>query len=111
MAFKQIIVVPVQSAQITMNYSKLIVLLLLFTFEAIFAQPVFQVTLLEGTANVQRSNKKDWESLSLGDELYDNDIVETFFQTKIIMQYGEENAVVLSKDKCILDYPHVKSLW
>ena len=81
-----------------MKTSKHTALLLLFFLQAIVAQQNFQVTLLEGTANVQRSNKKNWESLALGDELYDNDIVETFFQTKIIMQYGEENAVVLGSN-------------
>lgn len=81
-----------------MKTSKITALLFLFFLQVTIAQPTFQVTLLEGTANVQRSNKKSWESISLGDELYDNDIVETFFQTKIIMQYGDQNAVVLGSN-------------
>ncbi len=79
-----------------------IFLALLFFGTSVFSQPSFQASLIEGTVNVQRAQKKSWESLALGDKLYDNDIIETFFQTKVILQYGEENAVVLGSNTRIL---------
>ncbi len=62
------------------------------------AQPTLKVTLLDGTAKVQRSQKKSWENLSLGDEINDNDIIETFFQTKTAFQFGVDNVLILGSN-------------
>jgi hypothetical protein len=74
-----------------------IVISLLF-FHLTGAQPTFKITLLDGTAKVQRSQKKSWENLSLGDEINDNDIVETFFQTKTAFQFGTDNTLILGSN-------------
>lgn len=68
----------------------------------IFAQPSFRVVMLEGTVKIQRSQKKTWENLGHNDEVNDKDIIETFFQTKLILQYGAENAIVIGSNSRIL---------
>ncbi len=62
------------------------------------SQPTFKITLIDGTAKVQRSQKKSWENIALGDEIDDNDIIETFFQTKTVLQFGAENVLILGSN-------------
>lgn len=67
------------------------------------AQPVFEVIALEGTAKVQRSSKQKWEKLDVGAKINDNDMVETFFQTKLSLQFGEKNLIIFgSNSKALL---------
>ncbi len=78
-------------------------------FHLVGAQPTFKITLLDGTAKVQRSQKKNWENLSLGDEINDNDIVETFFQTKTAFQFGADNTLILgSNTRALCNIKEVK---
>jgi hypothetical protein len=74
--------------------TSLFVIMLAYAFAA-RAQEQFKVTLLEGTAKVQRAQKRDWSKLSLGDQINDNDIVETFFQSRLIVEYGGGNMAIL----------------
>ncbi|MBD3391369.1 MAG: hypothetical protein GF418_04915 [Chitinivibrionales bacterium] len=71
---------------------------------AIQAQTALKVTLLEGSAKVQRSDTRTWDKLSMGDKINDNDIVETFFQAKLILNYGPANMIILgSNSKALLN--------
>lgn len=74
---------------------KIIPLLLLFLSAIISAQPSFEVISLTGTAKVQHSDKKVWEKLTSESKLFDNDLVETYFQTKLILGFGEKNITIL----------------
>lgn len=77
--------------------------LLLLSLTA-WAQPSFDIISLDGTARVQRSQKRAWEKLVIGGKLFDNDLVETYFQTKLIMQFGESNIVIIgSNSKALLN--------
>ncbi len=66
----------------------------LLLIAAVNSQESFQVTSLQGTAKVQRAQKRDWTKLSVGDQLNDNDIVETFFQSRLIIEYGSGDLVI-----------------
>lgn len=70
-----------------------------------FAQGLFfEVISIEGTGKVQRSQKREWEKITIGTKLFDNDLVETYFQTKMIMRFGENNIVILgSNSKALLN--------
>lgn len=86
----------------------LIYLVLLFSIHLTLAQPSFKITLLEGTAKAQRAQKKSWESTYLGDEINDNDIVETYFQTKVVFHYGVDNSIILgSNTRCLFNIKEV----
>ncbi|MBN1127367.1 MAG: hypothetical protein JXA71_00165, partial [Chitinispirillaceae bacterium] len=64
-----------------------------------FAQPAFVVTALEGPAKIQRSSKQKWEKLVVGSKVADNDMVETFFQTRLTLALGgRENAAVIGSN-------------
>ena len=64
----------------------------------------FQVVSADGTARVQRSQQRSWEKVGIGDKLFDNDLVETYFQTKLIMLFGGNNVVILgSNSKALLN--------
>lgn len=64
----------------------------------------FQVVSADGTARVQRSQQRSWEKVGIGDKLFDNDLLETFFQTKITMLFGVNNVVILgSNSKALLN--------
>lgn len=79
--------------------------LLLVLCMGIWAQGhFFEVISIEGTGKVQRSHKNEWEKISVGTKLYDNDLVETYFQTKMIMRFGQNNIVILgSNSKALLN--------
>ncbi|MBD3345700.1 MAG: hypothetical protein GF401_11625, partial [Chitinivibrionales bacterium] len=68
----------------------------------LMGQQSFEITHLEGNAKVQRSQKRSWEELTLGKELYDNDIVETFFQTRLILSFGDNNILILGSNSKLL---------
>jgi hypothetical protein len=64
-----------------------------------FSQAAFEITALEGTAKIQRSSKQKWEKLSVGSKIGDNDMVETFFQTKLTIAFGEKkNSVIIGSN-------------
>lgn len=66
--------------------------------QTLAAQQTFKLTLLEGTAKIQRAGKKSWDNLTLNDEFNDNDIIETYFQTKATLQYGAANLIILGSN-------------
>jgi hypothetical protein len=69
-----------------------------------FCDAVFDVISLDGSAKVQRVQKKDWEKLVVGSQVTDNDIVETYFQAKIVLQFGRSNVAILgSNSKALLN--------
>jgi len=74
------------------------------------AEAVFEISQLQGRAKVQRAQKRTWEELSLGKKLHDNDIVESFFQTKLALSFGKGNIIILgSNSKLLLNIAEVES--
>lgn len=81
-----------------------LMMLLLYAATAVGQDAVFNVIGLEGTARVQRSNDRSWKKLEPGSKLADNDLVETYFQTKLVMQFGVNNVIILgSNSKALLN--------
>lgn len=75
-----------------------------------FSQAVFDVISLDGGAKVQRVQKRDWEKLAVGSQVNDNDIIETYFQAKIVLQFGRGNVAILgSNSKALLNIRETKS--
>jgi hypothetical protein len=66
------------------------------------AEVWFDVVGLEGKAKIQRSQKRTWEELSLGRKVSDNDIVESFFQARIILIFAKSNVVILGPNSRLL---------
>lgn len=62
------------------------------------SQAAVDVISIDGSAKVQHVGKKDWETVSPGSKLRDNDIVETYFQARMVMQFGRGNTVILGSD-------------
>jgi hypothetical protein len=77
------------------SFISLLTLAVLFMAADAFSQKVFNVFSLDGSAKVQRVGKKNWDKLSIGSPVRDNDIVETFFQTRLVMQFGKGNTAIL----------------
>jgi hypothetical protein len=73
-------------------------LMLLFLASDLAAQLSLQVATLDGSAKIQRSTKRTWDDLAKGDKIYDNDIVETFFQTRMVVNYGSFNVVIMGSN-------------
>jgi hypothetical protein len=80
----------------------LLALAVLFMAADAFSQKVFNVISLDGSAKVQRMGKKNWDKLSVGSQVRDNDIVETFFQTRLVMHFGKDNAAILGSNSKVL---------
>jgi hypothetical protein len=65
---------------------------------------LFEVLSIEGSAKVQRSQKRTWEKIMVGEKIQDNDLVETFFQTKMLIRFGDKNLIILgSNTKALLN--------
>jgi hypothetical protein len=62
----------------------------------------FEVISLDGSAKVQRVQKKDMEKLAIGSQLHDNDIVESYFQTKCVLRFGKGNVVIVGSNSKLL---------
>jgi len=58
----------------------------------------FDVISLDGSAKVQRASKKEYEKVSIGSQVHDNDILETYFQAKLVMQFGKGNVAILGSN-------------
>ena len=73
---------------------------------ALVAMPVssqvFEVISLDGSAKAQRVQKKEWEKLFIGSQLGDNDIAESFFQTKCVLRFGKGNVVIIGSNSKVL---------
>ena len=88
--------------------NSILFLALFLSAQLTFAQPSFKITLLDGTAKAQRAQKKTWESTYLGDDINDNDIVETYFQTKVVFHYGVDNSIILgSNTRCLFNIKEI----
>ncbi len=75
-----------------------------------YPQAAFDVISLDGSAKVQRSTKKEFEKVSLGSQIHDNDIVETYFQAKLVMQFGKGNVAILgSNSKALVNIREQKA--
>jgi hypothetical protein len=73
-------------------------------------QAVFDVISLDGSAKVQHVQKKDWEKLVIGSRVNDNDIIETYFQARIVLQFGRGNVAILgSNSKALVNIREQKS--
>jgi hypothetical protein len=73
-------------------------LLILACTLGLYAAGELRVAAVEGSVKVQRSTSHSWEELRRGEKIHDNDIVETFFQTKLILEYGIENMVIVGSN-------------
>ncbi len=82
--------------------ASLAILALLCAAAPAFTQPEFNVVSLDGSAKVQHVSKKKWEKLTVDSRLRDNDMVETYFQTRLVVQFGSGNAVVLGPNSKVL---------
>ncbi len=72
---------------------------------SLHAQDNFKVSNLQGTAKIQRSQRKIWDPLSNGEQIADNDIVETHFQTKLTVTFGTGNIILLgSNSKALFNF-------
>ncbi|HMD68106.1 MAG TPA: hypothetical protein VKF42_04440, partial [Chitinivibrionales bacterium] len=67
-----------------------------------FALPEFDVVSLDGSARVQHVSKKKWEKITVGSRLRDNDMVETYFQTRLVVEFGSGNSAVLGQNSKVL---------
>lgn len=77
---------------------------IIILYSIILAQPAFEVIDLEGTAKTQRVQKQKWEKLSVGTKLSDNDIIETYFQTKVSIRLADGTIVLFgSNSKALLN--------
>ena len=70
---------------------------LICIFTSLLSAQTFEVHSITGNAKVQRPDKRDWEKISSGSKLSDNDLVETFFQTRLILTFGNNNQVILGQ--------------
>jgi hypothetical protein len=79
-------------------------LIILALTSLLFSQSSFEVISIEGSAKVQHSQKRTWDNIGVGTKILDNDMVETFFQTKLIMRFGINNIVILgSNSKALMN--------
>jgi|WetSurMetagenome_2_1015567.scaffolds.fasta_scaffold02058_2 hypothetical protein len=53
------------------------------------------VATLDGSARVQHISKKNWVGIAAGARLGDNDMVETYFQSRLGLRFGSGNSAVL----------------
>ncbi len=77
-------------------------LLIVATGGAVLAQSQFEVTALTGTARSERSEKKTWEDLAVGKRVSSNDIVETFFQTRLVLEHASGTVLILGSNSKIM---------
>lgn len=82
----------------------ILVMLLLCTSSWAQQQQSFKVTSLEGTAKVQHSEQFRLEKVSVGDIIQSSDLIETSFQTKIVIQLLENIVILGSNSKSLIDY-------
>ena len=77
-------------------------IIVLYSF--ILAQPAFETIDLEGTAKVQRVQSQKWEKASVGTKFSDNDIIETYFQSRITIRLADGTIVLFgSNSKALLN--------
>lgn len=84
------------------KFRLIINLLLLFYTMAAAQGSFFEVISVEGTARVQRAQKQQWDPITIGAKLRDNDLVETFFQTKLLLRFGDNNLVIVGSNTKVL---------
>ncbi len=70
--------------------------------EAFAANAGFKAVLLEGTAKIQRASTRLWDNMNLGDVAEVNDIVETYYQSKIALQSPEGAIILLGPNTRVL---------
>jgi hypothetical protein len=95
-----------------MNCFSLKIWLVFFFFGTIsaFGEPAFKATILNGTAKIQLSSKKTWSKFSVNDQVRDNDILETYFQTKLVLELDKENILILgSNSKALINLAETES--
>jgi hypothetical protein len=86
------------------QYLKFSLILITLLCISTSAQSSFEVISLEGSAKVQRSQKRSWEKVAVGIKLSDNDLLETSFQTKLILRFGGNNLIIVgSNTKTLLN--------
>lgn len=77
-------------------------LLLLFYTMAAAQGSFFEVISVEGSAKVQRAQKQQWNPITIGAKLSNNDLVETFIQTKLLLRFGDNNLVIVGSNTSVL---------
>lgn len=76
-------------------------LIAFFTIPAV-SQTDISVSSLEGTAKIQHADRRNWGKLSKGDKIADNDIVETSFQSKLVLTDDLNNSLILGPNSKML---------
>jgi hypothetical protein len=89
-------------ARTTMKRTRICVAALLLFAVSVSRAQTFEVISLDGSAKVQRVQKKDLENLSIGSQLHDNDIIESYFQTKCVLRFGKGNIVIVGSNSKML---------
>jgi hypothetical protein len=86
------------------NCNFIIILLILLSYK-IAAEPTFSVISIEGNAKVQHAQQYLMDKLAKGDKILDNDIIETYFQTKLVISFGDSSIIILgSNTKALLNF-------
>jgi hypothetical protein len=75
-------------------------LLLICFFPQLYAAETFTLVVqnIEGSANVQRSGKHSWQKVSAGRKLFDNDLVETDFNSRLTLKLPDGGSVMIGSD-------------
>lgn len=76
---------------------------LICIFTSLLPAQTFEVRSITGNAKVQKPDKRDWEKISSGSKLSDNDLVETFFQTRLILTFGNNQVILGSNSRVLLN--------
>jgi hypothetical protein len=95
---------PLKGIKTVMNCKFLFLINLLSVLcTVVVAQgPFFEVTFIEGSAKVQRHQKREWDPITTGTKIYDNDLVETQFQTKLLLRFGDNNLIIVGSNSKLL---------
>ena len=72
--------------------------LILISVWVVRAQQTFSIISFEGKARVQQGDKQVWTNATIGSTLKDNDIIETYFQTKVVLRSSGGNIVIFGSN-------------
>jgi hypothetical protein len=80
---------------------------LFFTFSIFIAPPCtaqtdIAVFSLDGSAKIQHADRRSWGKLSKGDKITDNDIMETSFQSRLVLADPKNNSITLGPSSKML---------
>jgi len=80
----------------------ILIIFLIFTTVPLAADFVLSIKGIEGTVQIKREESRKWETLQKGDEIADNDQVQTSFKSKCELDLGNDNIVFLGANSRML---------